>query len=177
MATVYKPHQAPEPNEGEKRLIKFLEVNLPDDYYIVPNGEYASTSPQGMMRFWEYDCLVVAPHALYHLENKDWGGNLQGDDFAWFINGAERKNPHKTAALKSKILAAKLVQKNTDWNRVFVSTAVTLSNPAQSKFGLDPHCDCYAQTYTQKNDLAVANENKAITMIEEEIEKWQSPTS
>lgn len=153
MATVYKPHQAPEPNEGEKRLIKFLEVNLPDDYYIVPNGEYASTSPQGMMRFWEYDCLVVAPHALYHLENKDWGGNLQGDDFAWFINGAERKNPHKTAALKSKILAAKLVQKNTDWNRVFVSTAVTLSNPAQSKFGLDPHCDCYAQTYTLNDEL------------------------
>jgi len=153
MATVYKPHQAPEPNEGEKRLIKFLEGNLPDDYYIIPNGEYASTSPQGMMRFWEYDCLVVAPHALYHLENKDWGGNLQGDDFAWFINGAERKNPHKTAALKSKILAAKLVQKNTDWNRVFVSTAVTLSNPAQSKFGLDPYCDCYAQTYTLNKEL------------------------
>ncbi len=33
------------------------------------------------------------------------------------------------------------------------------------------------QTYTQKNDLAVANENKAITMVEEEIEKWQSPTA
>ena len=163
MATVYKPHQAPEPNEGEKRLIKFLEVNLPDDYYIVPNGEYASTSPQGMMRFWEYDCLVVAPHALYHLENKDWGGNLQGDDFAWFINGAERKNPHKTAALKSKILAAKLVQKNTDWNRVFVSTAVTLSNPAQSKFGLDPHCDCYPQTFTLGEELIafITDHNRA----------------
>ncbi len=33
------------------------------------------------------------------------------------------------------------------------------------------------QTYTQNNDLAVANENKAITMVEEEIEKWQSPTA
>lgn len=148
MATVYKPLQAPEPNEGEKRLIKFLEVNLPDDYYIVPNGEYASLSPQGMMRFWEYDCLVVAPHAIYHLENKDWSGHLQGDDFAWFINGAERKNPHKTAALKSKILAALLSKHNPDWNRVFVATAVTLSWPSQSKFGLDPQCSCYQQTFT-----------------------------
>ena len=153
MATVYKPLQAPEPNEGEKRLITFLEVNLPEDYYIVPNGEYASTSPQGMMRFWEYDCIVVAPHAVYHLENKDWGGNLQGDDFAWFINGAERKNPHKTASLKSKILAGKLVQKNTDWNRAFIATAVTLSNPSQSRFGLDPHCDCYPQTFTLNDEL------------------------
>lgn len=33
------------------------------------------------------------------------------------------------------------------------------------------------QTYTQNNDLAVANENKAITMVEEEIEKWQSQTA
>lgn len=163
MATVYKPLQASAPNEGEKRLINFLELKLPDDYYIVPNGEYASASPQGMVRFWEYDCLVVAPHAIYHLENKDWGGNLQGDDFAWFINGAERKNPHRSATLKSKILAAKLVQKNPDWNRAFVATAVTLSNPAQSKFGLDPHCDCYAQTYTLSDELVafITDHNRA----------------
>lgn len=31
------------------------------------------------------------------------------------------------------------------------------------------------QIYSQKNDMAVTNENKAITMVEEEIEKWQSP--
>jgi serine/threonine protein kinase len=148
MAIVYKPHQAPEPNEGEKRLIQFLEVNLPDDYYIVPNGEYASLSPQGMMRFWEYDCLVVAPHAVYHLENKDWNGHLEGDDFAWFINGAERKNPHKSASLKSKILAALLAKHNPAWSRTFVATAVTLSSPSQSKFGLDPQCSCYQQTFT-----------------------------
>lgn len=135
------------PNAGEKRLIDYLKENLPDDYYIVPNGEYAMKSPQGMVNYWEYDCLVVAPHAMYHIENKDWGGNLIGDDFAWFINGVERKNPYPGATLKSKLIAGKLGSKNPDWRKARVFTLITLSNPAQSKFGLDPHCDCYDQVF------------------------------
>lgn len=135
------------PNAGEKRLIDYLKENLPDDYYIVPNGEYAMKSPQGMVNYWEYDCLVVAPHAIYHIENKDWGGNLIGDDFAWFINGVERKNPYPGATLKSKLIAGKLGSKNPDWRKARVFTLITLSNPAQSKFGLDPHCDCYDQVF------------------------------
>lgn len=135
------------PNAGEKRLIDYLKENLPDDYYIVPNGEYAIKSPQGMVNYWEYDCLVVAPHAIYHIENKDWGGNLIGDDFAWFINGVERKNPYPGATLKSKLIAGKLGSKNPDWRKARVFTLITLSNPAQSKFGLDPHCDCYDQVF------------------------------
>lgn len=140
---VYPIHMELGPNAGEKRLIDFLKERLPDDYYIVPNGEYAIKSPQGMVNYWEYDCIVVAPHAIYHIENKDWGGNLIGDDFAWFINGVERTNPYKGATLKSKLLAGKLGSKNPDWRRARVFTVITLSNPTQSKFGLDPHCDCY----------------------------------
>ncbi len=163
MAPVYTPTHASIPNAGEQRLINYLKENLPKNYLIVPNGEYASTSPQGMMRFWEYDCIVIAPHAIYHLENKDWGGSLQGDDFAWFINGAERKNPHVSATLKSKILAALLSKHNPDWHRAVVNTAVTLSNPAQSKFGLDPYCNCYPQTFTLNPDLIsfICDHNRA----------------
>ena len=150
---VYPIHMELGPNAGEKRLIDFLKERLPDDYYIVPNGEYAIKSPQGMVNYWEYDCIVVAPHAIYHIENKDWGGNLIGDDFAWFINGVERTNPYKGATLKSKLLAGKLGSKNPDWRRARVFTVITLSNPAQSKFGLDPHCECYDQVFLLNNIL------------------------
>ncbi len=154
MATVvYPKHMEGGPNAGEKRLIDFLKERLPDNYYIVPNGEYAIKSPQGMVNYWEYDCIVVAPHAIYHIENKDWGGALIGDDFAWFINGVERKNPYKGATLKSKLLAGKLGSKNPDWRKARVFTVITLSNPTQSKFGLDPHCDCYDQVFQLNNIL------------------------
>lgn len=138
-------------NGGEERLIGFLEARLPDDYYIIPNGEYAHRNG-GAVQFFEYDCIVIAPHAIYHIENKAWGGQLQGDDDMWFVNGAERKNPHKSATLKSRILASKIQQRNPAW-RTKVVTLVTLSNPSQTKFGIDPKSACYASTFTIGEEL------------------------
>ena len=63
-------------------------------FYIIPNCNIAITGPNRIMKYWEYDCLVVTPHALYHIENKDWAGNLKGDDYAWFRNGQEVANLH-----------------------------------------------------------------------------------
>lgn len=82
--------------------------------------------------------IVVAPHAVYHIENKDWGGNLEGDDYAWFRSGQEVANPHKTANLKSRVLASKIKSAHPDWNFGQIITLVTLSNPMQTKFGLIP---------------------------------------
>lgn len=174
---VYPLHLDGGPNVGEQRLLDYLKAQLPDNYYIIPNGEYAMKSPQGMMTFWEFDCLVIAPHAIYHIENKNWGGNLIADDFAWFINGVERKNPHPGATLKSKILAGKLSNHNPQWAKARIFTAVTLSNPSQSKFGMDPHCNCYDQTFLLNpilidfiKDYKKANKEKdAIADIQKDI--------
>lgn len=154
MAKIYNPTQGAGPvNAGEERLLKRLEVYLPDNYYIVPNGEYAHKNPQGMVQFWEYDCIVIAPHAIYHIENKDWAGQLYGDDFQWTINGHERPNPLKTAELKSKLLKSMLVEKNPEWRFAKVITLVTLSNPSQTKFGLDPNARSFDQIFTLNSDL------------------------
>ncbi len=149
----YPRHYNDVVNAGEKRLLDYLELYLPDNYYIVPNGEYANISPQGAVRFWEYDAIVVAPHAIYHIENKDWGGHLEGDDFAWYINGAERKNPHKTATLKSKILASILQKKDPTWRKALVQTIISLSHPSQSKYYLDPQSACYKATFLLDHEL------------------------
>ena len=46
MATIINPKFNTGPvNAGEERLLKFLEVNLPDGYYIVPNAEFANINP------------------------------------------------------------------------------------------------------------------------------------
>lgn len=94
------PHDDGPVNAGEQRLLRFLSRNLPDNFYIIPNCNIAITGPNRIMKYWEYDCLVVTPHALYHIENKDWAGNLEGDDYAWFRNGQEVANPHKTGWVK-----------------------------------------------------------------------------
>ena len=33
-------------NTGEKRLLDFLAVNLPENYFLIPNVEIASTNPR-----------------------------------------------------------------------------------------------------------------------------------
>ncbi len=105
MATIVKiKYGSGTVNAGEERLLEFLKVNLPNDYYIIPNVELANTNPRGQVQFLEYDCLVVTPHAVYNIENKDWGGRLEGDDNMWYLNDSERRNPHKTVGFKSRVL-------------------------------------------------------------------------
>ncbi len=140
-------------NAGEDRLLKRLVVYLPDNYLVVPNGEYAHKNPQGMVQYWEYDCIVIAPHAIYHIENKDWAGQLYGDDFQWTINGHERPNPMRTAELKSRLLKNMLMEKNPEWRFAKVITLVTLSNPSITKYGLDPNARSFNQIFTLNSDL------------------------
>ena len=153
MAKIYKPSYSEVANAGEQRLIDFLEAKLPDDYAVICNGEYGQRNRNGVVQYYEYDCIVVAPHAIFQLENKDWGGKLEGNDDFWYVNDSERKNPLKTAQFKSRILKSKLILEDPDWRRCEVITAVTLSNPSQSKFYFDPHALCFNQTFLLDQEL------------------------
>src|ERR1035437_1359283 len=116
-------------NAGEKRLLKFLEVNLPDNYYIVSNVEFANVTPQGQVQYLEYDCIVITPHALYHIENKDWSGRLEGDDTTWYLSGSEKPNPLKTVRFKTSVLASNLKAHNPFWATAWIESLLTLSHP------------------------------------------------
>lgn len=163
MAQLRKPiHDDGPINAGEERLFDYLVTKLPSDYIVIPNLNISI--PNGnVSQYYEYDCIVIAPHAVFHIENKDWGGNLQGDDFAWLRNGQEHPNPHKTAGFKTRILAGKIKNLHPDWRFGKIITLVTLSNPSQSKFGLDPQSDCFKQTFTIGNDLYNFITNPQIT--------------
>jgi len=76
-------------NEGERRVIATLLAGLPSSYLVAPNVEILEPGGQ---RF-EYDAIVVAPHAVYVVETKDWWGHIRGDDREWLVNGYSRKAP------------------------------------------------------------------------------------
>lgn len=117
-------------NAGEKRLLEYLEFNLPNNYYLIPNVEITSTNPRNnRTQVWEYDLIVVAPHAIYNIENKDWKGRLEGDDNYWYINDRQRPNPLKTGRQKTAILASKLKENESSWKKAWVQNMVTLSYP------------------------------------------------
>ena len=115
-------------NAGEKRLLDFLEVNLPENYFLIPNVEIASTNPRNnKTQYWEYDIIVVAPHAIFNIENKDWKGRIEGDDNYWYLNDRQMQNPLKTGRQKTAILATKLKEENNSWAKAWVQNVVSLS--------------------------------------------------
>lgn len=117
-------------NAGEKRLLDYLQVNLPNSFYLVPNVELASTNPRNnRTQYWEYDLLIVAPHAIYNIENKDWKGRIEGDDNYWYVNDRQRQNPLKTGRQKTAVLASKLREQEPSWARAWIQNMVTLSYP------------------------------------------------
>lgn len=124
-------------NDGEDRLQKVLELNLPDEYLILPGIELASINPRNnQVQYLEYDCIVVTPHAIYNIENKDYSGRLEGDDDYWYHREKEMRNPHKTLRFKTSVLASKLKERNKEWSKAWIQSIVTLSNPHQLLQGL-----------------------------------------
>lgn len=117
-------------NTGEKRLLNYLEAKLPDNYYLIPNVEIASTNPRNnRTQYWEYDLIVVAPHAIYNIENKDWRGRIEGDDNYWYVNDKQRNNPLRIGRQKTAIIASNLREHNHSWGKAWVQNMVTLSFP------------------------------------------------
>lgn len=129
MASIIKPpYFESVVNAGEKRLLDYLEVHLPDNYYLIPNVEIASTNPKNnRTQYWEYDLLVVAPHGVYNIENKDWKGRIEGDDNYWYLNDRQMPNPLKTGRQKTAILASKLKEANFAWGKAWIQNMLTLS--------------------------------------------------
>jgi len=140
-------------NAGEERLLKFLEVRLPDNYYLIPNGEYPSMNPQGAVQYWEYDCIVVAPHAIYNIENKDFRGRLEANDDSWFCNDIEKPNPIKTATYKSKLLASYMKAKDQRFGLAWIDTIVTLSSLGQTMSGFETDARCINKTFLLDDEL------------------------
>ena len=111
-------------NEGERRVIAILLEQLPNDYWVIPNVEILDRDGQT----FEYDVIVIAPHAVYVLETKDWYGEIRIDDREWLVNGKTRKSPLSTTERKAKILKSKLVAKAPVLARVWVEAAVVLAS-------------------------------------------------
>ena len=55
-------------NPAEAQVVQGLVDGLPNTYTIIPNAEIAQ--PGGPP--FEYDVIVIAPHALYVVEVKRW---------------------------------------------------------------------------------------------------------
>ncbi len=154
MAQIKHPiHGSGPVNAGEQRLLNFLEVKLPDDYVVIPNGEMAVRTRGGAVQTMEYDCIIVAPHAVYHIENKDYAAQIHSDNFNWNYGGKSIPNPLNGATYKTKLLRGCLLPKHPEWKHVRFDTLITLSHPGQDLFYFDPQAPSTYATFILNDKL------------------------
>jgi hypothetical protein len=112
-------------DEGEALVVNYLREHLPSTYTIIPNAEIAEP---GRPPF-EYDLIVVAPHAVYVVETKRWRGGIGGDDNTWLVDGRHRRqNPLPTANNKARVLKSQIQRRRPDCDPLWIEAVVTIAD-------------------------------------------------
>lgn len=131
-------------DEGESLVVNHLRDSLPDTYTLIPNAEI--TEP-GRPAF-EYDIIVVAPHAVYVVEVKRWRGGIQGDDHTWFVaDRHRRRNPWPTANNKARVLKSHIQRRQPACDPLWVEAVVAIADD-QGVLDLRGHCRSRVFRYT-----------------------------
>ncbi|GMV39007.1 MAG: hypothetical protein AMXMBFR64_07230 [Myxococcales bacterium] len=117
----------PAKHKGEQSGIDFLVKGLPPDYLVVTNVDL----PAGRIgRFYEHDAVVVAPHAVFTVELKSWGGAIAGNRDRWTLaDGIPRQSPIPLTLDKARTLKGGLAAHDRALRDVWVQGLVFVSGP------------------------------------------------
>lgn len=102
-------------HEAEAHGIRILVSALPDSYVVYTNVEL----PTGRAgQTLEHDAVVLAPHGVYTVELKSWGGRIQGNRDRWTLaDGTLAQSPIPLVNHKAKLLKSLLKSKRADLDR------------------------------------------------------------
>lgn len=119
-------HKKGEPvHLAEARGIRALVTGLPEKYVVYSNIELP-TGQRGQT--YEHDAVVVAPHGVFTVELKSWGGTITGNRDRWTLaDGAFVQSPIPLVQAKARVLKGRLLAMRRDFTDVWVQGLVFLS--------------------------------------------------
>ena len=137
-------------HRAEKEAIDFLVDNLPPNYLVYSNVELATGRPG---QTFEHDAIVIAPHAVFTVEIKSWGGIIRGNRDRWSLrDGSMWHSPIPPTQAKARVLKSRLKARRADLARVWVQGLIFLSAT-----DADPHISPdYADLVTTRRDVITA---------------------
>jgi serine/threonine protein kinase len=111
---------------AEREGIAFLVRELPPDYHVFSNIDLPTGRGDGSM--YEHDAVVVAPHAVFTVELKSWGGRIAGNRDRWTLaDGKTVQSPISLLLSKAKTLKGLLQSRDRAFQRVRVEGFVFLT--------------------------------------------------
>ena len=125
-------------SEAERQSIRLLRDRLPDDYIVFHNLE--TVSPGGFA--YEVDILVIAPHAVYVIEEKNYTGHVRGNLREWqMFNGAVFPSPIPAVNRKARVVASQIKGHDPALGNVYCHGLVHLTSPKAKIKIRDPQAD------------------------------------
>lgn len=88
----------------EALVLESLRTALPRAWGLAPNFQLKQRGHDAL----EYDIVLLAKHALFVIEAKEWYGRLSGDDQEWLLNHTPKRCPMWTVNHKCKVLKTEL---------------------------------------------------------------------
>jgi hypothetical protein len=89
-------------NAFEQLVLETFLQSLPHDYQLLPNFILKLSPRKNAL---ELDIVVMATHAIYVVECKEWLGRITGDDTEWLLNDRTPKPwPMNMTEYKCKVL-------------------------------------------------------------------------
>jgi len=111
---------------AEREGIRFLVQGLPADYVVYSNIELPGGQWSGQT--WDHDAVVVAPHAVFAVELKSWGGTIRGNRDRWTLaDGTPVQSPIPLVQAKARMLKGRLEAHRRDLRGAWVQGLVFLS--------------------------------------------------
>lgn len=137
-------------HRAEKEAIDFLVDNLPNSFLVYSNVELATGRPG---QTFEHDAIVIAPHAVFTVEIKSWGGTIRGNRDRWTLqDNSMWHSPIPPTQAKARVLKGRLKARRADLSRVWVQGLIFLSAA-----DADPHVTPdYADLVTTRRDVITA---------------------
>lgn len=137
-------------NDGERLVINHLQQQLPDTYTLIPNVEIQEKGRPP----YDYDCIVLAPHALYVVEIKQWRGGIEGDDYTWYIGSQRisRPNPYGTTNNKARVLKSRLSNQQPAIGSFWVQAVVAVADD-QGNLNVRGNSRDWVRQYSDLPDL------------------------
>lgn len=113
-------------HEAERRGLDALVRALPEDYTVFTNIDLPGNR---LGQSYEHDAVVVAPHAVFTVELKSWGGRIVGNRDRWTLqDGFVVPSPIPLALHKARVLKGQLKSKRLDLGPVWVQPVVFLTS-------------------------------------------------
>jgi len=115
-------------NDGERRVIQWLEKQLPADFELYPNLTIAVDNGSNQV---ECDIIVLGPDCVWIVEVKDLAGRVIIGEHEFMVDGEPRSHPVSDTRLKAQKIKSRL-SRAPELASVWIQQIVVLAREPRS---------------------------------------------